>query len=98
MTKTGKLYVGDGYWVTKEGTRIALVDMDDSHLYNSLTMIDRMMPQAKATLKRLTDSQIALSVEIKRRKDAAYKLRITKPLIKSKPAAHFEVEGRKFRD
>lgn len=88
------MYVGDGYWVTKEGQRIALANMEDSHLLNSLNMVRRTMPTAQAVVDRLKQSSIALQVEIKRRKDSGYQPRVKKTVV-SKPAP--SEEGRKFR-
>lgn len=55
------------------------------------------MPQAKANVDRLVKSEIALSVEIKRRKDAAYTFKMKKTK-NSKPAPQMEENSRKFRD
>lgn len=87
-------YVGDGFWVTKKGEKIALVDMEDSHLKNSLEVIGKMIDPAQQRLLRLFDSRNALQVEIKRRKDSGYQPKVKKPVV-SKPA--LSEEGRKFR-
>lgn len=89
----------DEYWKTKEGVLVKLSDMEDSHLQNSINMVERRRAQLLATVDLVNGTIVKLSTEKLRRKDAqAAAKKIAKLAKKAKPVHINEPKsGRKFR-
>lgn len=60
------------HWRTKDGTLIALADMEDSHLQNSVNMLDKSIENLDKRLAHAKKERIKLQVEKHTRQNAKY--------------------------